>query len=124
MIGYRHCNGYPGMALALMIVFDTAKDKYLLDLQWMSLGLDLYGDTLQETYVYRFKNLVQLTGYLSEKYQVEVTDIPVKYRFDTKSFPNPIYNRDQEDEFKEAWERFLNDFRNGMFLDSTAKLDG
>ncbi len=122
LITYRPCEGYPGMALALMIVFDVPKGIFQLDLQWMSLGLDLYGDTLQESYVYEFPNLESLLIYIRETYGLEVTDIPLKYTFDPSQFPDPIKDAEQKLVFEAAWQRFQVDFREGKFLDGKLKL--
>lgn len=122
LITYRHCEGYEGMALAIMINFDIRQAKYELDLQWMSLGLDLYGDTLQESYVYRFESLEKLTDYLQTAYSINVTDIPVKYQFDSSQFPDPIKDKAKKPIFEEAWQRFQKDFKTGHFLDTSLKL--
>ena len=97
LVTYRNCEAYEGMVLAIMIVFDIRESKYDLDLQWMSFGLDFYGDTLQESYVYSFKSLEQLLEYLLIKYKIKLTDIPKKYQFDPSQFPNPV-----KDEIKKA----------------------
>lgn len=122
LITYRLCEGYPGMALALMIVFDVPKGIFQLDLQWMSLGLDLYGDTLQETYVYEFESLESLLAYLQKTYNIDVTDIPLKYTFDQSQFPDPIKDAEQKLVFEAAWQRFQVDFREGAFWDGEVKV--
>ena len=78
LITYRNIQDYVGMVLGIMLVFDTKEAQYELDLQWMSFGLDPYGDTLQESYVYGFENLEKLLDYLDEKYSIAITDIPIK----------------------------------------------
>lgn len=122
LITYKKCENYEGMALSIMIVFDVQKPKYELDLQWMSLGLDLYGDTLQESYLYEFESLDLLLKYLQIKYGIEVSKIPVNYKFDSNYFPNPIANAAQKSDFEEAWQRFQIDFKKGLFLDPSLKL--
>jgi hypothetical protein len=122
VITYLNCKKYAGMALAIMIVYDVEQSKFELDLQWMSLGLDLYGDTLQESYLYEFENLKELLVYLQMKYNIKVTDIPVKFEFDASQFPDPIHNEDKKPIFETAWKQFRQDFKNNTFLDSSLKL--
>ncbi|MCU0438502.1 MAG: hypothetical protein MUC49_11350 [Raineya sp.] len=122
VIGYFHLPDYAGMVLYLGIHYDIAQNKFVLDLEWMSLGLDFYGDTLQETYRYQFDNLKDMFDYMEHKHQVKVTDIAKKYEFDYKQYPNPLTHEDQKEVFQEAWERFSNNFKSGMFLDTTQKL--
>lgn len=122
LITYRHCRNYEGMALCIMLVFDAGKEKYELDLQWMSLGLDLYGDTLQENYVYRFENLEKLLAYLLEKYDIKVSDIRLDYKFDLNKFPNPMKDEAEKPIFEAAWARFQTDFNHGAFLDTSLHL--
>lgn len=122
MIGYRHCEGYPGMVLGLMIVLDQKEGSYDLDLQWMSFGLDVYGDTLQESYVYRFDDLGQLMAYLQSTYGIQISDIRIPFHVDQAQFPSPLTHADQKAVFESAWERFQIDFRNGEFLDPDLNL--
>lgn len=110
------------MVLVILIRFDTGQAKYELDLQWECLGLDLYGDTLQESYMYQFESLEKLLEYLLAKYTIKVTDIPIKYSFDGSLFPNPIYYKEQRPDFEAAWQRFQDDFKKGAFLDPSLKL--
>ncbi|MCB9233336.1 MAG: hypothetical protein H6581_16885 [Bacteroidia bacterium] len=122
LLGYENQEDYPGMALASMLVIDLEKAIFQLDLQWMSLGLDLYGDTLQESYVYEFGDLESLLNFLDDRFAMEVTDIPRKYQFQSKDFPNPLDHAHQKDEFQAAWDRFREDFRSGKFLDPALRL--
>jgi len=46
LIGYQNIAEYPGMVLGKSIIFDIEKQKYELDLEWISFGLDLYGENL------------------------------------------------------------------------------
>ena len=117
LIVYQNCPDYEGMVLGIMLVFDTLKAQYRLDLQWMSFGLDPYGDTLQESYVYQFENLEILLDYLKEGYGIEVTDIPLKYKFDPSRYPDPINDGAKRLRFEQSWQKFQIDFRNGVFLD-------
>lgn len=122
LVSYRNCADYEGMVLGIMIVFDGREPKYELDLQWMSMGLDLYGDTLQESYVYQFVSLEALLEYLLLKYHINISDIPLKYQFDLSQFPNPIKDEAKKPLFEAAWQKFLVDFENGAFLDPSLKL--
>ena len=122
LVTYRNLPEYPGITLAIMIVFDIPKNKYELDLQWMCLGLDLYGDTLQESYVYSFKNLETLLSYLKEKYDISISDIPLNYSFDQEKHPNPIKDADKKAEYEAAWQKFHKAFQNGDFLDASLNL--
>ena len=122
VVAYRHCTGYEGMVLAVMIVFDTRQPKYELDLQWMALGIDFYGDTLQESYVYRFENLEDLLAYLLAKYDIDVTAIPQAFKFNPDEFPNPLNHDGKEDLYKTSWEQFQVDFKKGDFLDASLAL--
>lgn len=121
-ISYRNCEEYDGMVLGLMIVFDLNMQKYELDLQWMCFGLDLYGDTLQESYVYQFQNLELLLDYLKNKYNIHISDIPIKYKFDPLYFPDPIKNCGKKTDYERAWQSFQQDFKRGLFLDPTLNL--
>ena len=119
LVTYRPMEGYPGMALAMMIVFDVNNQSYQLDLEYICLGLDLYGDTLMENYVYQFSDMDDLLAYLKKKYQIDVSDIPVNYTFDQEAFPNPIKNPDQKPMFEAVWQQFQRDFENELFLDKS-----
>lgn len=115
LVGHYLCDGYPGMVLAIIIRFDTAAGQYGLHLEWSCLGLDPYGDTLQEWYQYRFQDPASLLNFLENHYGIAVTAIPVKYRFDPASFPDPVKNADQQHVFEAAWQRFREDFKKGKF---------
>jgi hypothetical protein len=122
VVTHRNVEGYPGMVLYIGFVFNIYKPKYELNFEWMSLGLDLYGDTLQESYMYKFPTLKELVTYLQLKYNIQIKDIPVKYEFALSHFPNPINDANQRPVFEEAWQRFQKDFEKGMFLDNTLEL--
>ncbi len=122
LVTHRNVRDYEGMVLCTTIRFDTRQDKYLLDLEWMSLGLDLYGDALQESYSYQFKSLELLLEYLLLRYDIRVTDIPVTYQFDSNQFPNPIKVESKKQVFENGWQRFREDFQRGLFLDGSLKL--
>ena len=100
LVTHLNCKDYPGMVLCITIHFDTTKPTYGLGLEWMSLGLDLYGDILQESYMYQFENMEKLLEYLLAKYAIKVTDIPIKYSFDGSQFPNPIYHTEKSQPLK------------------------
>ena len=110
------------MVLCIMIRFDTSKASYQLDLQWECLGLDLFGDALWESYIYEFGDLNKLLDYLLKNYDIRVSDIPVQYKFNASQFPNPIYYEHKKSVFEEAWKRFEEDFKKGVFLDPSLKL--
>lgn len=122
VIAYQNCKNYPGMVLVIMIVFDVSESKYILDLQWEALGLDFYGDTLNENYEYQFESLDTILDYLESKYQLKVTDIPIKLKIGLKDHPNPIDNKEDKNTFEAAWNRFQTDFNNDLLLDRTLKL--
>jgi len=122
LVTHLNCKDYEGLVLCIMIRFDTLKASYQLDLQWECLGLDLFGDALWESYIYEFAELDKLLDYLLENYDIRVTDIPVKYKFDDSQFPNPIYYEHKKTEFEAAWKRFEEDFKKGSFLDPSLKL--
>ena len=122
LVAHRNCRDYPGMVLCIMIRFDTIQAKYQLDLEWMSLGLDFYGDTLQESYSYQFKSLEMLLEYLRLEYNINVTDIPVKYQFDSTQFPDPVKAGSKKPVFEIAWRRFREDFKKDVFLDRSLEL--
>jgi len=117
LIEYRNLENYDGMVLCIIMRFDTEKNKYELQLEWECLGLDFYGDTLQESYWYLFGTLQQMLDYLQTKYNIAVTDIPVKYSFDSSRFANMLRDEAKRPQFEEAWQRFQKDFKSGVFLD-------
>ncbi|WP_316786961.1 GNAT family N-acetyltransferase [Pedobacter frigiditerrae] len=117
LIDYRLLPDYEGMVLNIGIIFDTTKEKYELDLQWISFGLDLFGENLLMGYSYQFKDLKSLLSYLSVRYGIEVTDIPIKYKIDSEKFPNPFKDEDRKPIFEESWTRFKKDFAAKKFLD-------
>lgn len=104
------------------IAFDFKKAKYELNLEWISFGLDFYGDTLQEGYLYKFDTLELLIQYLQAMYQIALTDIPVEFNFDMSQFPNPIKDATQKPVFEAAWQQFQKDFKAGLFLDRSLHL--
>lgn len=122
MIEYRNVEGYAGMVLGICIYFNLPKNKYELDLQWISFGLDLYGENLLENYTYAFPNIDKLLEYLLEKYNIDITDIPIEFKGNYKKFPNPIQNKAEIPLFEKDWQRFQEDFKAGQFLDVTLKL--
>lgn len=119
---HQNLENYEGMVFYIGIRFNVAKNDYQLNLEWMCLGLDLFGDNLVESYVYQFNKLELLLEYLDKKYQIKITDIKTNYMFDDALFPNPIKNKDKENLYKNKWEQFQNDFKSGNFLDSTLQL--
>lgn len=122
-IAQTNMTAYAGMVFDVRIIFDIPKGKkYELDLQWISFGLDLFGENLLENYLYRFENLELLVQYLDKKYQIKITDIPTNYQFDDANFPNPVKNEAEKSIFEAAWERFQQDFRKGLFLDKGLEL--
>ncbi|MCF8245314.1 MAG: hypothetical protein K9J46_09180 [Saprospiraceae bacterium] len=122
LIGYRNMPDYPGMVLGMGIIFDVNKLKYELDLEWISFGLDLFGENLLENYLFKFKDLQALLGYLQSKYNILVADIPMNYKIDQSLFPNPIKDSDQKPIFEAAWQKFQRDFREGFFLDAALQV--
>lgn len=122
LVGHRNCDDYPGMVLTILISFEPNASAFDLDLEWGCYGLDFYGDTLQESYLYRFKSLSSLLGYLANKYKISITDIPIQYKIDQTQFPNPITHASQKPEFEAAWEKFQEDFTAGKLRDETLRL--
>lgn len=121
-VAHLNLHQYPGMVLYIGLHFDCKKSKYELNLEWMSLGLDFYGDTLQVGYVYKFDTLELLVKYLDFKYQIKVASIGIAYRFDSELFPNPIRNEGQKPLFEIAWKEFRKDFTDKLFLDGSLRL--
>lgn len=119
---YQNCEGYPGMVMGKGIIFNVPKGKYELDLEWISFGLDLYGENLLENYLYQFESLQALLQYLEAKYHILPQHISTTFKGDYSQFPNPIKNEDQKPEFEAAWKRFQDDFKRGIFLDDSLKL--
>lgn len=119
---YQNCEDYPGMVIGKGIIFNVPKNQYQLDLQWISFGLDLYGENLLENYLYQFESLKLLLHYLETKYNILPQHISVVFKGDYSQFPNPIDNPDQKPEFEAAWERFQVDFKKGIFLDRSLEL--
>ncbi len=122
LLPYRNVEGYDGMVLGMAISFDIREKKYELDLQWISFGLDLFGENLVENYLYEFDNLEDLLTYIGNKYNIQITDIPLNYKIDASQFPDPIKNKDKIPVFEKAWKRFQIDFKNNNFLDHSLKL--
>jgi len=122
LVDYRLLPGYEGMVLGIGIIFDTRKDKYELDLEWISFGLDLYAENLLEGYSYKFETLDSLVAYMQKVYSINVIDIPIKYQVDSTKFPDPIKDAAQKSIFEEAWKRFKKDFKEKKFLDSSLQL--
>lgn len=122
LIGYRNISAYAGMVLGIGIIFDINKFKYELDLEWISFGLDIFGENLLENYLYKFKNLQALLAYLESNYKILINDIPINYKIDQSLFPNPIKNSDQKPIFESAWQKFQDDFKSGIFLDDSLQL--
>lgn len=122
IVAYQNLEGYEGMVLCIMLVIDIDVNKYNLDLQWMSFGLDPYGDTLQESCIYEFTSLESILDYLEKQYQINVTDIQIPFKFNPKDFPNTIDFPEKKPEYQEAWKQFQLDFRKGVFLNQSLKL--
>lgn len=122
LVGHRNCDDYPGMVLVIFISFEPEASAFELDLEWSCFGLDFYGDTLQESYLYRFESMQSLLSYLKNKYKISITGIPILYQIDQAQFPNPITHASQKPEFEAGWKRFQHDFRAGKKLDDTLKL--
>lgn len=122
LVSYESLETYKGMVLGITLLFDTSKNDYQLDLQWISFGLDLFGENLLENYVYQFDSLEILLNYLALTYKIKVEHIPIQYKIDEHNFPNPIKNSTEKPEFEKAWNQFQDDFKNGIFLDSSLQL--
>lgn len=119
---YREMEDYPGMVRGMGIIFDVSKKKYELDLEWISFGLDLYGENLLEGVLYSFDSLDALLAYVDAVYGVQVTAIRQQPSTDFSAFPNPIKDAHRKHEMEAAWERFQKNFRAGMFLDRSCVL--
>lgn len=122
LVGYRNVSDYAGMVLGIGIIFDTHKTNYELDLEWISFGLDLYGENLIENYLYKFEDLQTLVDYVHKNYGISVTDIPKQYNIDQSKFPNPLKDADQKPRYEKAWQKFQDDFKNDEFLDNSLHL--
>lgn len=122
LIGYQNMADYPGMVVGIGIIFGTSTAKYVLDLQWISFGLDLYGENLLENYSYGFETLESLLQYLQKKYGIHLSHIPIAYKIEDALFPNPIKDADKKSAFEKAWNQFQSDFKSGKFLDPQLKL--
>ncbi|MBX7224781.1 MAG: hypothetical protein K1X55_01995 [Chitinophagales bacterium] len=113
---------YLGMVLHIGIQFDDDTKKYLLCLEWISYGLDFYGDTIQEGYIYEMKDVDHLLTYLWRHYHISVNEIPKAFKFDAEKHPKYYENEEERHLFSAAWEKFSRDFANGYFLDKNLKL--
>jgi hypothetical protein len=122
VVGYWNVPEYDGMVLFIDIRKEKNASTYVLNLEWQCLGLDFYGDTLQESYMYRFENLFKLMPYLFSKFGIALTHVPVKFSFDHTQYPNVLRNEDKKTEYEAAWARFQKDFKAGMFLDNSLEL--
>ena len=122
LVDYRLLQGYEGMVLGIGIFFDIRKENYKLRLEWISFGLDLYAENLLEGYSYKFETLETLLAYLQSEYDINITDIPIRYKVDNSKFPNPLTDAAKKVDFEIAWKRFKNDFRQNKFLDSSLQL--
>ena len=119
---HLNCDDYDGMVLVIGIRFDIHQSTYELDLQWECLALDFFGDTLQESYVYEFASIEKLLEYLEVKYNIKVTDIPIKYQFDADKHPRYEYDESKRPHFEIAWKRFKEDFKKNKFLEPSLNL--
>lgn len=122
VVGYYNMPDYAGMVKYVGISYHTEKNQYDLNLEWMSLGLDFYGDTLQESCTYRFDDLKKLTDYMAEKHFIQITDIPIKYKSVLGEHPNPLTHEKEKPLFEKDWQRFQKDFKDGLFLDRSLLL--
>lgn len=122
MIGYELMPGYPGMAFSKAILFNLPLGRLNLDLQWISFGLDPYGENLLENYTYNFNDTHALLQYLQNRYGILPADIPVKYTFNDEGLPSYFKEKEKQPLYREGWEQFKLDFHNGNFLDPTQEL--
>lgn len=122
LVFYQNLHGYPGMVLALSIYFKQKENYYGIDLRWQCLGLDLYGDSLEESYEYAFENIEALLTYLEEEYQITLDKIPLNYSFDNALFPSPLKEEQNKEKYETAWKNFQQNFNRGKFLDLKQKL--
>lgn len=121
-LGYWNMEEYEGMVFSMLIAFDPKKSKYDLDVLWGCYGLDFYGDTLEESYMYEFESLEKLLDYLLAKYKIKLTDIPQKCVFNHELHPSVIRDSDKKEIFEAAWKQFQEDFAKGIFLDPELKM--
>jgi hypothetical protein len=122
LIDYRTVQEYEGIVLCITFLFNQSKKEYHLDLQWISFGLDLFGEHFLENYVYQFTTLEKLLEYLNETYKIQVYEIPIHYQFDEDKFPNPIKNSTDKPKFEKSWAQFQEDFKERKFLDQSLNL--
>ena len=122
LIRYSNLPDYAGMVLGIGIIFDLRKNKYELDVEWISFGLDLYAENLLENYLYKFESLEELLNYLESTYSISPSDIASNFKHDPDQFPNPIKNADEKAEFEAAWTKFQEDFSKGLFRDKSLNL--
>lgn len=122
VLGHWNLENYPGMVRYMGLHFDIEKAEYDLDIEWISFGLDAFGENLLESYLYRFGSLEELLAYVQERYGIAVTDIPLEYHIEAEKFPDPFKNADQRPEFEAAWKQFQEDFAFGKFLDASQLL--
>lgn len=121
-IRHQNLENYNGVVFYIGIHFDYPKEEYQLNLEWICFGLDLFGDNLVESCVYQFQNIENLLNYIDKKYQIKITDISTNYKINESLFPNPIKNKDQKNTYEKEWKRFQNDFKKGIFLDTSQNL--
>ena len=122
VITHQNMPGYPGMVLYIGFAFDVPASNYTLNLEYMSLGLDLYGDTLQENHIYKFPDVAAVAVFLDQAHHISVADICVPYSFDPEQFPNPLTNEKEKPAFEAGWKKFREDYRKGIFAGKSQEL--
>ena len=124
VVAHRNVTAYSGMVQYIGLHFDVPKQQFDLDLEWISFGLDAFGENLLESYLYRFGSLEKVLTYLEEEFGIAPSDISMNYKIDETQFPNPFKDAAKKAEFEAAWARFQEDFAKGMFLDGKLELVG
>jgi hypothetical protein len=72
--------------------------------------------------MYSYDSLDEMLDYLHLKYGFDVTDIAIKYSFDPDQYPSLLKDEHRKPEYEAAWQKFREDFRQGLFLDSSQTL--
>lgn len=111
LVGVLPVQEYAGMVIFMQLYHRPEQDRFELNQDWISYGLDYKGSDWELGYLYAFPTLEVVLEYLERQFGLGPEDLPVEVP-DT-DLPNAYRDEVRRPEFMAAWDRFHADFSAG-----------